>query len=339
MTAKHLQAKVKHHHVWADYLRRWSENGRDVFYTTKTGKIAIDSVRGLSREDHFYQIKPLSELQLFIIKYVSEQSPEFLQTLHSNYLSSLTEIFERESSYKALKEENIDVEKAIYAHKCNILENIHSKHESDASPILSELSHGNISIFDDEKNLVLFMIFLGHQLFRTKNLKDKFVKFQPHTNNIGELAPQVGDAIVDAWWFFSYMLGMNTGYSLYQMRAEENHSLLFNNSSTPFITADQPVVNTHEHLTDNILERPSSLELYYPISPQYAYLISQSNEFNNGVVTIKANVAEGFNRKLSEQANTMLFANTKEALTPYKNSTGTRMKNILSGITTPNPDK
>lgn len=194
------------------------------------------------------------------------------------------------------------------------------------------LSNGNMSILDDDTNLRLFMTFLAHQLFRTKSLKDKFIKAQTH--NATDTASQVGQAIVDAWWFISYMQGMNFGFSLYQMRTEENHSLLFNNTSTPFITSDQPLVNTAEHSTENLLEGPPSIELYYPISPQYAYFISQSNVFDAGIVNIELAIAERLNRKLSESANIMLFGNAEEALLPYKNSTGIRMKSILSDITT-----
>jgi|GEM_PF-4392087 len=64
MQDKALQAKRKHHYVWANYLKRWSTNNRDIFYTTTTGKIAHDSILGgcpkmvdtsrLSKADKFY---------------------------------------------------------------------------------------------------------------------------------------------------------------------------------------------------------------------------------------------------------------------------------------------
>ena len=60
MVKKHLQAKSKHHHVWAEYLRRWLLNERDVYYTTAKGNIVCKSVKGLAMVKHFYQVKPLA---------------------------------------------------------------------------------------------------------------------------------------------------------------------------------------------------------------------------------------------------------------------------------------
>lgn len=40
MSRKDLEAKKRHHCVWAKYLTRWGRGRKNVYYTTKTGKIA-----------------------------------------------------------------------------------------------------------------------------------------------------------------------------------------------------------------------------------------------------------------------------------------------------------
>lgn len=60
MSPKYLEVKKRHHYVWANYLARWGRGTGDVFYTTRTGKIAHDSVRGIVVDDYFYKISALT---------------------------------------------------------------------------------------------------------------------------------------------------------------------------------------------------------------------------------------------------------------------------------------
>lgn len=53
MSRKDLEAKKRHHYVWAKYLTRWGRGTKNVFYTTKTGKITHDSVRAVVVDDYF----------------------------------------------------------------------------------------------------------------------------------------------------------------------------------------------------------------------------------------------------------------------------------------------
>ena len=60
---KYLQIKQWHHYVWGFYLKQWA-NGNDIYHVTQKGKIACDSVKGLSRELGFYKIKPLNKVDI-----------------------------------------------------------------------------------------------------------------------------------------------------------------------------------------------------------------------------------------------------------------------------------
>ena len=67
------------------------------------------------------------------------------------------------------------------------------------------------------------MAFLGLQLSRTKKIKDVVLKRLPRETN---LEKSVASATQNAWWFMSYMFGVNVGASLYLGRHEDTHSLL-----------------------------------------------------------------------------------------------------------------
>ena len=67
---KSNQIKRKHHYVWQHYLKPWTD-GRDIYYVTKTGNIAQDSIRGLAVEKDFYKINALDEQDIYYLRVVS----------------------------------------------------------------------------------------------------------------------------------------------------------------------------------------------------------------------------------------------------------------------------
>ena len=75
MSHKNLEAKKRHHYVWAKYLTRWGKGTKNVFYTTKTGKIAYDSVRAIAADNYFYKTTMLTSKHVEVIKSFSRQVP------------------------------------------------------------------------------------------------------------------------------------------------------------------------------------------------------------------------------------------------------------------------
>lgn len=81
-------AKIKNHFVWQHYLKMWSQNERDVFYTTQSGKISNDSVKGLAMERHFYKCQSLSPTQLDIIRLTSSNAIQILKNIIWKFLET-----------------------------------------------------------------------------------------------------------------------------------------------------------------------------------------------------------------------------------------------------------
>jgi hypothetical protein len=329
MVKKHLQAKVKHHYVWAQYLKRWSANERDVYYTTQKGNIVCESVRGVVMDKRFYQIKNLTPSHLDVIKGFSSQSPENLQEQHIILLNDFLRMQSLEALYEKSNIQDLEAEKLFYATKCNVLENLHSAHENECISIISALANRELGILDDTKNFMLFMQFFGHQIARTKTFKDTILKAVSGTNS------NTANSMNDCWWFLSYMFGMNIGADLYVTRQSDVHCLLINDTEIPFITSDQPVINVHEGLIDNKIIPPKdqTCDFYYPISPQVAYMVNRSKRFERGIVNVDFNVVNELNTKIAKKSNVHIISNNSESLKHLKKLIGLHFNNVESWFT------
>ncbi|MDC4599353.1 DUF4238 domain-containing protein [Acinetobacter baumannii] len=71
MTPKQLEQQRENHYVWANYLKNWSLNNLDVWYTTKKHKIAHDSVKAILKEKDFYRYQFITEQNLELINFIS----------------------------------------------------------------------------------------------------------------------------------------------------------------------------------------------------------------------------------------------------------------------------
>jgi hypothetical protein len=319
---KEMQAKRKHHHVWANYLLKWSANNRDLFCVTSKGNIDFTSVRGLVMEKGFYQLTSLEQEHIDTILRFSSQSPTKLQEQHQNYLNEFLKVQQLEKAYNDSKTQNEELEQIILAAKCNLLEDLHTKHESDAAPILEELAKGNIDILKNDRDMISFTMFLGHQVSRTKNFKVRCIA------GISKYDLKLGKIMEHSWWFFSYMFGMNMGKSLYLARNTKNHTLLLNNTNSNFITSDQPAINVHCCVKDGEFESPENMDLYYPISPEYGYIITESHRFESGLVEIDESIVEEFNEKIAKNANDHIFSSREQEVNNYKLFVGKALRVI-----------
>ena len=78
---KIFPVKRKHHHVWAYYLRSWSD-GKNIPYISKTGKISNASIAGLAQKKDFYKLQKIEADELPWIEACIAQAHPKLQALH-----------------------------------------------------------------------------------------------------------------------------------------------------------------------------------------------------------------------------------------------------------------
>lgn len=321
MPRNEFDAKKRHHYVWASYLTRWGRGTKNVFYTTKTGRIAHDSVRGIVVDDFFYKITPLTHKQIEVIKGYSQLSPGHLQRHHVSYLNDFLKMQHAEAAYRKSSIRIPEVELHLHALKCNLLENLHASHENMAIPVLSALAGEQLDVLLDKQHMIEFMAFFGHQISRTKTFRDCVIRAQPR-RNATEI--EMADAMAHAWWFLSYMFGMNIGFSLYSDRHNARHALLINETSVPFITSDQPVVNVHVCVSETVFTAPEHSDLYYPISPRVAYIICDSERFVRGRNEVDEATVVELNTKVAAQAMTHIIGDYENSIAPFQKYIGRR---------------
>lgn len=327
MSPKYLEIKKRHHYVWANYLARWGQGTKNVFYTTSKGKIAHDSVRSIVVDDYFYRITKLSDRHAAIIKGFSRHSPDHLHQQHMSLLRDFLDIQKSEKLYRQYGRKDQEVERHLEAMECNLIENLHSSHENTALPVLAALAAQNLDILNDQRRMAEFMMFIGQQFCRTKPFRDNALRA---LNRRSPLESEVADAMSHSWWFLSYIYGMNLGWSLYAERHQATHALLINTTAVPFITSDHPVVNVHSCVSETDLSAPEKSDFYYPISPNVAFIICDSDRFKRGINQIDESLVEELNTKQASQAMVHIIGNTKEAILPFKQHIGHRYKKIAA---------
>lgn len=321
MLRKELQVKKRHHYVWANYLARWGNGTSNVFYTTKFGKIAHDSVRGIAVDDYFYRTTALNKKHVSVIKGFSKQSPDHLQRQHMSYLNDFLLMQHLETIYRASGIQDQEAEALLNASQCNLMENLHSSHEDAALEVLTALADEQLEILEDKQHMLEFMIFLGQQIVRTKAYRDEVLR---RLHRRSDLEVEVADAVAHSWWFLSYMFGMNIGFSLFSSRHDSRHALLVNDTDIPFITSDHPVVNVHPCVSETELSVPEHADFYYPISPRIAYIICDSERFTPGKHSVHEAVVNEFNSKVAAQAMVHLIGNNDAVIRPLKKHIGRR---------------
>lgn len=326
MNKKSQQAKKNHHYVWAHYLARWSDDGRNVWHTTPTGKIIRDSVRAFARADYFYKSRDLTPNHIDVIRHLSSLSPRHLQEQHEAFLSDFLIVQELGRVYRASGVRDHEIDQALYALECNMMEDLHSSHEGEARTVIDALVSGEISILAEGDNLFNFVAFLGHQISRTMSFKKRISSTFSEFSKLGSDAIQVHRLIEDCWWFVSYMLGGNIGWSLYESRSSDSHCLLINNTKTAFITSDQPVINVHPDLKEGEVVPPTddNCDFFFPLSPNAAYMINRSDMFPQGINLISEDIAEEMNTKVAKEARTHIVGVDRDTVASYGKHVGTR---------------
>lgn len=204
---------------------------------------------------------------------------------------------------------------ACLAIECNSMEDLHAIFETPALPIIKELRSGNSEVLKTKMNLVALCSFMGHQLTRTKSFKDGSLS-AIKGNAIQSVEHQRYAALTERnWWFISFILGINVADSLYILKDKENHLFISNNTKIPFITCDNPVINIHSSLKNlDKGDAPEFMDLYFPISPNYAYMINESSDYNSLVKSVNEEDVKKLNSFIAKKSYKNTYGNSKEVL-------------------------
>lgn len=290
--------KRKHHYVWRHYLKPWTSN--DQIFCYRKGSIFNTNLMNVANVRDFYELNELTEMEIELLKkFVELGSPPMLKKLQTNWISIFTSVFEIRKKIRERGESTVEQEENIKEIITNAEENLHKEIEAQAINYLNLIYKHDVSFFQTEKGFIDFVHFLAVQYLRTKKIASKY--------NSDPLLSRI-------WGVLKHVLATNMCWAM-QNNVEEFHIfLLKNNSHLGLITSDQPVYNTL-HKTNIANGIPEKLELYYPVSPSLAVLLTQdSSKFPNQMVEISVDNVEEFNKHVLETFDEQLFSHSEEML-------------------------
>ncbi|MES1942318.1 hypothetical protein T5B8_18858 [Salinisphaera sp. T5B8] len=306
-----MDKKRRHHYVWQYYLSAWGADEK--VWCLRGRKTFETSTLNIGQERDFYRVEELSSEDIEHIRVLAvQQSAGLLKKLNEGWIDTFQAIFkvrdaliDRGVPEDALKE-------VIDIAMNNMEEDFHSMIEQESIPYMEKLREGDVSFFGDDEHRMAFCHYLCMQYFRTKRIKVNVLK------NLSEL-PQLASVNLDACWtIMRHVFATNMAFSVIADRSKFSPVILRPPSGIRFIAGDQPVINTHATLGTNN-EIPNKTEFFYPVSPNAALLMSESEssdvEHNKG---LSEDEVAAYNRAIFENSHEQIYAATEDDLAPFQ---------------------
>lgn len=292
----------KQHYVWRRYLAAWKNDSDDKEVWTcilKTKTIRKIGLMDVAQSSCFYKMVMLSDEELTFLK-------KFTDPLSNGTKAIAETLLEGYVLYAQLRKD-IEVGKmpdgSAFEHEVKKIEatsfeKIQSQIEIMGAKLLDCKSSADLKALYTEEYEILY--FLWVQYFRTRGMKDGVVASMADRPEMQTIAQK-------AWPFFNLVAAMQVVESMV-VKKDYRFALLHNVSGVPFITGDQPAINT---LWD---ENQDKIEVYYPLSPVTALLVS----FDPGEKYSEVDVDESFVREknalIAKEAYLHIFANGEQIL-------------------------
>lgn len=313
-----MEKKRKQHYVFRYYLDSWNNEEHQLF-CLRNEQIFGSKSRGVAHQNDFYRIAELSS-----------QSENFLNLFIARIMvpevrASCLELLERFTA--PFKEKNRELEQGTWSKEKerefdirinNLEEDIHWGFEEKLKPYLSQLRGGDASFFKDPQQKQEFLKCISVQASRTKRSRitaQNSVKTALQGVLEIEKAAQIyGFDMEKMYPVMSHMLAETLTYSL--VHASSYQLVLLNNDTNiPLITGDQPAIAIPSPLREavSVAQDPTQLQIYYPISPRKAILITNLPQFPPLIDLSEFQIAK-CNEAIYTACETQVYANEEEVL-------------------------
>ena len=296
--------KRKQHYVWRHYLRSWVDDEK--LSCLRENKIFTADLMGLANERDFYRVKELTkEENEFIKKVVIEHSPDILKGIHLNFLNGFTEVFSMRNALRRNGLADDEIERKIDELINNLEEDYHSKIEENSIKYIDAILSKDIQFFETEEGRGEFLYYLCIQFIRTKKTKANAIRATNYQTKVNT---------ENIWNVLSHIFATNIAFFI--NRQPDFKLILLNNlTKIPFITSDQPVINTFA-VGKNIGDPVDELELYYPISSTIGLLITKKyqNSKNNQNDISDDKQIEQYNSYIVTESHEQIYSNSEQVL-------------------------
>lgn len=317
-----MEKKRGQHYVWRYYLTAWTDK-LEQLVCLRNGNLFSTNPKKIAKERDFYRLRNLSQEEIVIIinGFIHGMGTEVSQIKDLLWLNDCISPFikkgelERKGVWNNEKEEEFDV--LIN----NMAEDFHSEIEDGALPYLNYLKNSNMDFLNSKEDKLKFLFFICLQYMRTRMLKNNIQKSVKAGQQQKKNQKPIDPILIDNLWSVLYVIFARRCAEGISSRNLHRFLILKNNSTTPFITGDQPVINTRTDYSE--YTEAKELELYYPLTPSLALLITP---FRNGnedqsIFEIQEDKVKLYNSLIFKASHELVFANDESVLQSFKNST------------------
>lgn len=303
----HIEKKKRQHFVWRKYLRKWARNDR--IFCLMDERIFETGLMNIGQERYFYKLKELSEQEVaFVTALIECDNRPMIRELNHGWIKPFVDVFElrRQLDSKGMLSQEMD--EMLDAFICNHEEDFHCSIESEGDEFLELLYNRDLSFYDDDERLTSFLFFICEQYFRTQNISQNVGRLMGSSESLK------GIDMHAIWAILRHVCATSAGFSLYQERDRFRPTLIENDTGIPFITGDQPVINTYA-VGSNLEQEPEDLEFYYPITPSIALLLTEREEYRaKSMVLANETDVRKYNKYILDQSGRQIYSSSRDVL-------------------------
>ncbi len=190
-------------------------------------------------------------------------------------------------------------------------EDWHAKVESEFLPFLKQMREGKIEFYQDWKLATAFLFGLCVQFTRTKQAREAALRVMG--NDVQ------GRKTLHIMSVLSSLIAIRLSYNLLLERKSFKVEIVENESETPFITTDQPVINMRGDVKADGVP-PDDFELFYPLSPMRAMVFLKKE--TSIQLRIGAIAADSYNVMAAQHSHEQIFSNSWEYLESFSKVIG-----------------
>lgn len=306
------------HYVWRSYLAAWTKSNTSdgQIMCLRDEKIFSVSLMKIAKENCFYGIQKLSDQERALIDEMMVRNTSGIQRkINKDWLELYCAPFDWIDGLRAWGDSalghtdhmEIENKQAFQSWTIEGMERVHAQIEKMGLPYMTLLRQNSVEFWKDEADRDRFSFFLCNQYFRTKKARESILAaFEAAKQESGFFA----DIRPERMWLpLSLIFASNVGAQL----AHHYAAVLLQADPACFIVGDQPVINTHS--TFDKTTAPTDMELFYPVTPHAALLLTNAAKYKSGqVVKLSDEAVQQYNALEQRAAREMVFAKERSHL-------------------------